>query len=253
MRKFVILACLAAVSGVAAAEQAKSTIIVTPFERLAEHPGCPGPERIAIRAAFDVKHALARFGDAGRDKDSQSCEIKTRRGDKVSSIEIPCPEDGKTAPREAAAVRALPRAVDLAGEAVICLGATDLSFVEASWRMQAMTEGETFTAQGDLSSEGLIMVYRGQASRLSSGPDRRQHPPVLAILWNRVKLGPVDGVDVPLDMSAYLVLSPEMVQDSWCNKQGCKSYDSTAEIVVRTIGGYGAGNLVDFVNGGEQQ
>lgn len=253
MWKYLILAslCSAFAHPAAAADDGQQPITIVPFEVLESHAACSGPGKTAVRVTFDVKNAKARFGFADRTGKRASCKIKTRRGGDVTAIAIPCPDTETPVATAEAPLVGLPRAADLAGEVDFCLGVTEITFVKGSWKLQAATSRGIVAEEGDLSSAGLTLIYDwpGTGRSATPIPGVRPRPPVLAIVWDRMKVTLPTDTGARLDVSTYLALAPAKVEDGYCTETGCRYWDRATGWIIKSRGGRDLADVVDYVDG----
>lgn len=152
MRKFVILAGLSVVVAATPRVAADDLSFYSPYEILTDHPGCEGPDRVALHVKFNVE-TTATYLYANQPIDAvvnEECTIRSRKGTTVVTSAIPC-SDGIAPATLSEETRMalerlsqLPETVTVAGEIFQCLMPEE-EFTAGASRNQ-MTLGGSWTA-----------------------------------------------------------------------------------------------------------
>lgn len=153
MRTFVILVGLSVVVVATSQVAADDLSFYSPYEILTDHPGCKGPDRVALHVKFNVE-STATYLYEGKLLDAvvnEQCTITSRKGTTVVTSAIPC-SDGIASASLSDETRMalerlsqLPETVTVAGEIFQCL-LPEEKFIGGASRNQ-MTLGGSWTAQ----------------------------------------------------------------------------------------------------------
>jgi hypothetical protein len=244
--------CLIAGSAFSAVAQPKEAppVFVTPFALLDEHPGCSGPGKNAYEVGFDVKDASARFGLVGQDKGSaRTCTIKTRRGAETVEIPIPCPDVSSSDRAANDDLEDLPRAADISGKIIACIGLSEVSLLEGSWNIRVHAP-DALEISGDLSSPDLIVLFDAPATQLSGPEMTTPQPtsPVLALIWDGVDASVQSMPGAALEISAYVALAPTDVPYKRCSESDCDPlFNTSMRQIVTGMGDQKIYEIVDFL------
>lgn len=153
MWKSVILVALSVVATGTSRIAADDLSYYSPYKILTDHPGCEGPEMIALHVKFDLE-TTARYFYEGTPVETaldEECSVTSRKGTNVDTAIIPCtdgmaptpPSDENMIALERISV--LPKTVKVAGEIIQCLMPEE-EFAGGSSRDQ-MTVAGSWTAQ----------------------------------------------------------------------------------------------------------
>lgn len=225
MRKFVILIGFGPVALLASLAMANGLTFYSPYEILADHPGCAESGMVALHVKFDAQADAYYFLDnlpiaLNR---NDSCEIKTRKGTSRTTLEVPCPEGVAPAPETEEQQRALdrksalPRVINLKGEMYHCLmpeplgesrerQVTMAGFYSAELPRSTgfMVEGGEFEKWND-----RAVLYPSRTELLFDGSTEVTLPPYL-----RLFIGPtgmIDDTNAIDDAEARMIVDIQLV------------------------------------------
>ena len=129
MRKSVIARSCALAAMFSSAVMADDLTFYSPYEILANYPGCDEPGMVTLHVKFETQ-ASAHYFVNGLSIDADRadlCEIKTGKGTDRETLKVPCPEGGaptvqtEDEQRQIDQVSSLPEVVEVKGEVFHCL------------------------------------------------------------------------------------------------------------------------------------
>lgn len=148
----ILLAATVSLTGAGPADAREPQYVL--YEVLADHPACSGPGHIAYDVELDVK--LDNAGIIRSEGPPEACLVRTRRGNEVIEVPVPCPEESQqTLPEDIAWMNFCPlteelrpMTIRLQGSLTGCITMAGHRFVDGAWTATTERPDGTRVARG---------------------------------------------------------------------------------------------------------
>ena len=226
MRKFVASIGFGSVAMLAPLALADGHAFYSPYEILADYPGCAGPGMIALHVKFDAQaeaNYLLSGKQIGLDQED-SCELTTRRGTNKTTFQVPCPENvAPAAPTEEGRndlerLSMLPEILNIHGELFHCLSSESTGdenrqkqeTLAGTWSAELPEPTDFSIGDGEFGKRGSrARYYPSRTEILFDGTTEVALPPYLRLFIGPTQIfdekNPISDAGVRMSVDLHLV------------------------------------------------